>query len=659
MSAARLRAGPIAHVLRLLPSVAAIACVAALAALAGRLDLGALPAQLSAFPARIWIAAAAFALLSHAALGLIEGVLHRIAGSPVAPARAVARGAQVAALAQTLGFGPLVGTLVRWRTMPELGPAGAARLAALSSAGFLGAGAGVLAVAVALASGQPALAAACVLLLGAAAARARPLAGLPGLSPGRVLALTGATVIDLAAAAAVLAQFLPAAALPDLWGFLALYLVALFAGLLTQGPAGIGAFDLAIIAALPSVPGETVAAALVGYRLIYHAAPATVAAAGLMVAPGRRRPAPLSPPGPTGLARALARAPSGDWGLVSQGARILLERDRAAGWLVRRAGRWLVALGPALGRADPAGLRATARAQGCLALLYKCDGRTARRARAAGWRVIPIAAEAILDTRGWSVDRPATRGLRRKLRAAAAAGLLAEVASGPLPHAEMAAVAAEWAARHGGERGFSMGRYCPTLTAAQLCILGRAGGQLQGFATFHLAGGKATLDLMRWRGDAPEGTMHSLVAAAIAEADRRGIGALSLSAVPAPGLRGAAGRALARRLGAPGLRQFKQAFDPVWCRRYACAPGWLALAAGLVAVAIAVRWPRALPVPLPHPLPAPFGEGVAAAIGPGLGVAPAPRPCEATSEPIVRRPTIRWRAPITGLTHDRRSLPPS
>lgn len=648
---------------RLLPVAAALACVALLCSRAEPFDPAAMVDRLAAFPPAVWAAAAGLTLLSHLALGTTEVLLHFIVGSRVHPARALAGGAQVAALAQTLGFGPVVGTVVRWRMMPGLGPAGAARLAALAATAFAAAGAGVLALVAALAGGQPAMAAAVLLLLGSAMARARPLPGLPGLSPGVVLALLVTTGIDLAAAAAVLAQFLPAAVLPDLWGFFAIYLLALLAGLLTQGPAGIGAFDLTILAALPALTAEAVAAALVGYRLTYHALPAMAGAAGLLLAPRRHpsprlsRPRPLRTPGPAASARALARAPSGDWGLAAQGGRILLERDGTAGWLVRRAGCWLVALGPALGRANPDLLRATARAERCLTLIYKCDRRTAVRARALGWRVALIASEAMIDPQAWTADRPGTRSLRRKLRAAAAAGLLAEVAAGPLPHAEMAAVAADWATRHGGERGFSMGRYTPALAAAQLCILAWAGGRLQGFATFHLAGGTATLDLMRWRADAPDGTMHALVAEGIAEARRRGLEAVSLAAVPVRILPGAAGRQILLWSGAAGLRQFKQAFDPTWQPRYALAPGRGTLAAGLLAVAVAVRWPGPLPAPQLRPLFLPAAAGPAA--GPGLGVAPDPRACEATGETTARRPLIRWRPPITGLTHDRRPFPPS
>ena len=77
------------------------------------------------------------------------------------------------------------------------------------------------------------------------------------------------------------------------------------------------------------------------------------------------RPAPpLVEVAGTARDRALARAPQAEWGLVYQGAQVILGADQSTGWLVRRAGRRLVALGLPLGPPALKDLERTASARG-------------------------------------------------------------------------------------------------------------------------------------------------------------------------------------------------------------------------------------------------------------------------------------------------------
>ncbi|TNC68053.1 phosphatidylglycerol lysyltransferase domain-containing protein [Rubellimicrobium roseum] len=337
--------------------------------------------------------------------------------------------------------------------------------------------------------------------------------------------------------------------------------------------------------------------------------------------------------------RALARAPQAEWGLAHQGARILLSRDQATSWLVRRAGACLVALGRPLGAADLGAFARTARRQGLRPVLYKCDAPTASAARAAGWRVVRVGHEAVLDLATWSADRPACRQLRRKLRAASAAGVEVTPAA-ELPLARMEAVARDWAACHGGERGFSMGRFDPRLLGRQQVLLAWAGGRLVAFASFHTARNEWTLDLMRHSG-APDGTMHALIAEAVIRARAAGVARLSLAAIPEP----TPGRSWLRALGlgSCGLAQFKGAFGPRHLPRYAAAPGRLALALGLASVARAIRRPGPLP---PSELRSPVPPTTwrtrrleTRRPAPHFGFEPAPVPCDA--RPAQPRPAPR------------------
>ena len=210
----------------------------------------------------------------------------------------------------------------------------------------------------------------------------------------------------------------------------------------------------------------------------------------------------------------------------------------------------------------------------------------AARARAAGLAVLPVAREAWLDPQDFRLEVPARAGLRRKLRRAAGAGVTAGFDARP-DWAALATVNAAWAAAHGGEYGFSMGRFDPAYCAGQQVVVARQGERVVGFATFHMAtiSGKGgwTLDLLRPAPAAPEGTAQLLVTAGIAAAQAAGATRLSLAAVPigsAVDELGAVAR-LGRRLapGAmPGLQQFKAGFAPEWRRLYIVAPSRLALA---------------------------------------------------------------------------------
>jgi phosphatidylglycerol lysyltransferase len=239
-----------------------------------------------------------------------------------------------------------------------------------------------------------------------------------------------------------------------------------------------------------------------------------------------------------------------------------------------------------------------ARSAGLSPCLYKVGPRTALIARCAGWAVLPVAEDLWLDPGRWHEGGHGQARLRRKLRRAEAAGIsIARHGPGaPLPLDEMAAVAADWAGRHGGERGLSMGRFDPGLLARQQVFTASAGGRMVAFASFHASRREWTLDLMRQAADCPDGAMQALVASAIDAARAAGLPRLSLAAVPAaPSGRGAV-PALQRRLAraSAGLVQFKTAFAPRRQRLYLAAPGRLALLRAAADLAWAIHHPRPL-----------------------------------------------------------------
>lgn len=85
------------------------------------------------------------------------------------------------------------------------------------------------------------------------------------------------TLIEMVAAATVLYILMPAGA-PGFPTFLAVFVAASFAGVVSHVPGGVGVFETIMIAALPSsIPLEHATAALLLYRMIYYFLPFAVA----------------------------------------------------------------------------------------------------------------------------------------------------------------------------------------------------------------------------------------------------------------------------------------------------------------------------------------------------------------------------------------------
>ncbi|MCB2137496.1 MAG: DUF2156 domain-containing protein, partial [Rhodobacteraceae bacterium] len=373
------------------------------------------------------------------------------------------------------------------------------------------------------------------------------------------------------------------------------------AGLVLATPGGIGPFECALIGLLPGAGAEPVLAAVLAYRIVYFVLPAALATAALAIGPG------VAEPG-RGKVRdmpqavLLAKARRAECGIIRQGEhRVLCDTAGRSGWIAGRTGLVLAGLFDPVGdsRTAIACLTEAARREDRLPLIYKCNARTAAAARRAGWAVWPVAAEAVLLPRSGANGLwvgAGVAGLRRKLRRAERAGVSVESSDlAALPVRELAEVAADWAGRKGGERGFSMGRFAPGYLAGQRLYLARVAGRTVGFASFHDGRHEWTLDLMRTTGDAPDGTMHLLIAAAVEDARARGPGRLSLAAVADwPGRSPAIAR-LCDRLGGTGLMRFKAVFRPRYETLYAAAPNRALLALALAEVARAIHWPHALP----------------------------------------------------------------
>ncbi len=354
-------------------------------------------------------------------------------------------------------------------------------------------------------------------------------------------------------------------------------------------------------------PDPGLLAALLGWRLIYHGLPGALCLIPLARGPGAPQATtglvPLAPPpAGTALDRLLHAAPRAEAGLARQGGLFALSDPGTTlpQALARTTPNCLVQISDALSGPEdavPARLSQAARDAGLIPVLYKAGDATARAARLRGWTAQPLALEAFLDPATFDPRAEGLGQLRRKLRHAEKAGVtVASADPGALPLPDLSALAAAWAAHHGGaERGFSMGRFDPAYVARQQVWIARRGDRPVGFVTFHAGAAERTLDLVRIAPDAPDGTGHALVAAAIRSAAADGIPRLSLAGLPHPRL---AARLERLRLPAPGagLAQFKRAFAPDWETLWIAAPGWPALALAAAEIARAVHNPDPLPV---------------------------------------------------------------
>jgi glycosyltransferase 2 family protein len=84
-------------------------------------------------------------------------------------------------------------------------------------------------------------------------------------------------LVEATAAALAFYILLPDGAVPSFTGLVPVLVIGVLIGIVSHSPGGLGVFEATVLAALPSVPGEEVLAALVLYRLIYNLLPCAAA----------------------------------------------------------------------------------------------------------------------------------------------------------------------------------------------------------------------------------------------------------------------------------------------------------------------------------------------------------------------------------------------
>ncbi|SFS56489.1 phosphatidylglycerol lysyltransferase [Sulfitobacter marinus] len=534
--------------------------------------------------------------LSFLALGRYDAVAHRHLGTGTPTLQACGAGTIAIALAQTLGLGVLTGALARWRMLPDISMAMALRLSVFVCLTFMVALLVVAAVACLIFPAPAFMFWPSVIVVTTLPAAVTGLYLCPVISLGRfkfrlpsLRALASIllwTVIDLLAAATALYLLIPGGEI-SFTVVLPLFLIALGSALLSGTPGGVGPFELVFFAALPGGDAVPVLTGIIAFRAIYYAVPALIAMA-LMLKPYTRSHETKSH-----AIGDISTAPRAEVGVIRQNGGFIA--DHSALWPCSQT---LCALfDPLTGDAqDPIATVSTqARDRNLIPALYKCSARTALPARQKGWFVSHVADEAVVNPIKFATTTAPFRSLRRKLRAADKAQIIiSQPAHLPLP--DMARIDHRWQQTRGGARGGTMGIFAPEYVAHQQVYLAHHKGRLVAFASFHRTSREWCLDLMRQDPDAPDGTMHTLVHAAIRDAASQGIARLSLAAVPAcpdpsSALMVKLSQIVVRKMGGPGLRQFKSNFRPNWQPLYAAAPNRALLTLALVDIARAVHRP--------------------------------------------------------------------
>ncbi|QIG81037.1 bifunctional lysylphosphatidylglycerol flippase/synthetase MprF [Stakelama tenebrarum] len=130
---------------------------------------------------------------------------------------------------------------------------------------------------------------------------------LPG--PALTLGQLAAAALDLIFSAAVIFVLLPELGVSAFPQLLAAFVLALAIAVITHAPGGLGVFEATVLILLPNIPRDSLAAALIGYRLIYFLLPFALALVYLAIREGESLHARAAPVVRAGGAVARSLAP--------------------------------------------------------------------------------------------------------------------------------------------------------------------------------------------------------------------------------------------------------------------------------------------------------------------------------------------------------------
>jgi len=213
-----------------------------------------------------------------------------------------------------------------------------------------------------------------------------------------------------------------------------------------------------------------------------------------------------------------------------------------------------------------------------------------------GLNLLKLGEEARVPLTTFSLEGSDRKGLRYTQRKSEKEGYQFELlslqeVSRRIP--ELEEISDAWLAKKSvKEKGFSLGSFDPEYLKRFQVVVVVNGGQTVAFANVWSAAEKEELsiDLMRFRPDAPASVMEYLFIKSMLWAKQQGYHWFNLGMAPLAGLEDRTLAPLWNRLGAfifqhgenfynfQGLRQYKEKFFPEWRPKYLASPGGLALA---------------------------------------------------------------------------------
>lgn len=272
-------------------------------------------------------------------------------------------------------------------------------------------------------------------------------------------------------------------------------------------------------------------------------------------------------------------------------------------------GRAAVALGDPIGPAGDAaaaiaGFKTFCTGNDWQAAFYQTLPDYLTHYRAAGFNILCIGHEGIVDLATFSLAGGTNKTLRATINRLAKSGYCAEVHLPPVPDEilrELRAISDEWLTKmRGREKRFTLGWFDDEyIRQGAVMVVRDPEGVITAFTNLvpEYQRDELTIDLMRRRQDVEGGTMDFLFVSLIRWAREQGyatfnLGLSALSGVGAQPEDPAAERALHfiyeninQFYNFKGLHTFKEKFHPVWSPRYLIYPG----PASLPAVALAIN----------------------------------------------------------------------
>jgi phosphatidylglycerol lysyltransferase len=212
-----------------------------------------------------------------------------------------------------------------------------------------------------------------------------------------------------------------------------------------------------------------------------------------------------------------------------------------------------------------------------------------------GLTFIKLGEEARVDLHAFSLDGSRASRFRKALRRMERDGTTVRIVAPPevaTLMGELRAVSDDWLARRAGaEKGFSLGFFDESYLSRFPVAVVEHNGRIQAFANLWpgQGDGEVSVDLMRFRHDAPRDVMEALFAFLLQWGKEQGYRWFALGMAPLAGVERSPVETLWNRLGSllyehgefvykfQGLRSFKNKFDPVWEAHYLAYPGGMRL----------------------------------------------------------------------------------